>query len=56
VIGYLIFKSKNENIWIPFGAGTNTLSYRDGVKNTQLYKAFNHLRKLCGAPEPLTFD
>jgi hypothetical protein len=25
-------------------------------KNTQIYKAFNHLRKLCGAPEPIKFD
>lgn len=26
------------------------------VKTTQIYKAFNHLRKLCGAPEPISFD
>jgi hypothetical protein len=24
-------------------------------KETQIYKAFEHLRKLCGAPEPLKF-
>ena len=23
---------------------------------SQIYKAFNHLRKLCGAPEPIKFD
>ena len=26
------------------------------IVNSQIYKAFNHLRKLCGAPEPLKFD
>lgn len=25
------------------------------VENSQLFKAFNHLRKLCGAPDPLQF-
>lgn len=25
------------------------------VSQTQIYKAFNHLRKLCGAPEPIKF-
>lgn len=26
------------------------------VNDTQLYKAINHLRKLCGAPEPIKFE
>lgn len=26
------------------------------VTQTQIYKAFNHLRKLCGAPEPIKFE
>lgn len=26
------------------------------IKKTEIYKAFEHLRKLCGAPEPLSFD
>ena len=26
------------------------------VQNSQLFKAFNHLRNLCGAPDPLKFD
>ncbi len=26
------------------------------VSQTQIYKAFNHLRKICGAPEPIKFD
>lgn len=26
------------------------------IQNSQLYKAFNHLRNLCGAPDPLKFD
>ncbi|UQA77555.1 hypothetical protein K2F45_11470 [Sphingobacterium siyangense] len=25
-------------------------------ESTKLTKAFNHLRKLCGAPEPISFD
>jgi hypothetical protein len=25
------------------------------MKDDQVYKAFNHLRKLCGAPEPIKF-
>lgn len=24
--------------------------------NQKIFKAFNHLRKLCGAPEPISFD
>jgi hypothetical protein len=27
----------------------------DVLKGLQMYKAFDHLRKLCGAPEPLKF-
>ena len=27
----------------------------EDVSQTQIYKAFNHLRKLCGAPEPIKF-
>lgn len=35
-------------------------SFQEGVelnqyKESQIYKAFEHLRKLCGAPEPLKF-
>lgn len=32
---------------------SNTSSTRDTEK---LVKAFNHLRKLCNAPEPISFD
>lgn len=28
----------------------------NATKENQIYKAFNHLRKLCGAPEPISFD
>ena len=26
------------------------------MKNAKVFKAFNHLRKLCRAPEPITLD
>lgn len=26
------------------------------ITQLKIYKAFNHLRKLCGAPEPISFD
>lgn len=28
----------------------------NATKENQIFKAFNHLRKLCGAPEPINFD
>nr|WP_294904137.1 hypothetical protein [uncultured Lacibacter sp.] len=34
----------------------NVETVRDNIKNGQLFKAFNHLRNLCGAPDPLKFD
>lgn len=43
--------------WIPFGvdmAGTGHRAMHD-APNTQLFKAFDHLRKLSGAPEPIRF-
>lgn len=43
--------------WIPFGvdmAGTGHRAMHD-APNTQLFKAFDHLRKLSGAPEPISF-
>ncbi len=33
--------------------GTDCIS---DVTQTTIYKAFNHLRKLCGAPDPISFD
>ena len=31
-------------------------NYNEEYKNFQQYKVFNHFRKLCGAPEPLSWD
>lgn len=44
-------------VWIPFGldpVGTNHRAMHE-AKETQLYKAFEHLRKLSGAQEPIKF-
>ncbi len=44
-------------VWIPFNvdlAGTDHRAMHD-APNTQLFKAFDHLRKLSGAPEPISF-
>lgn len=38
---------------LPFGSFTST---NDSIGEEKVYKAFNHLRKLCGAPEPIKFD
>jgi hypothetical protein len=53
----LAFHEKNnpnsEKPYLPFiivGSGDSK-----ELKETQIYKAFEHLRKLCGAPEPLKF-
>jgi hypothetical protein len=64
IVGYnsgigLFFKRKGEEpvsernylpLW-PVEIGVE----RD-YKESQIYKAFQHLRKLCGAPEPISFD
>lgn len=34
----------------------NSETVRQNLENSALFKAFNHLRKLCGAVEPLKFD
>jgi hypothetical protein len=44
-------------VWIPFNidpVGTDHRAMHE-APNTQLYKAFEHLRKLSGAPEPISF-
>jgi hypothetical protein len=52
----LSFNEKNKpNSKEPTLPFLRTSSDFDVVKETQLYKAFQHLRKLCGAPEPLKF-
>lgn len=51
----LKFKDKgNTNaseIDLPFAV----VSKNTEISQTKLFKAFNHLRKLCGAPEPIEF-
>lgn len=55
----LAFNEKNnpnsKNTYLPF---TRTMSSSDfkELEETQIYKAFKHLRKLFGAPEPISFD
>ena len=51
------------NMQSDIGIPTSYYSNKDNVEtvlsniqNSQLYKAFNHLRNLCGAPDPLKFD
>lgn len=60
--GYIVFfnfKQKNddgtyENIG-PICVGTVDTSFQD-YESLKIYKAFQHLRKLCHAPEPISFD
>jgi hypothetical protein len=40
---------------LPFVRRVGNITPND-MKNDQVYKAFNHLRKLCGAPEPVRFE
>jgi hypothetical protein len=32
------------------------ITYSKNKEDYQIVKAFEHLRKLCGAPEPLSFE
>lgn len=53
----LIFNEKNNpvsaEIDLPFGVSGSDF---EAMKDAKIYKAFNHLRRLCGAPEPISFD
>jgi hypothetical protein len=40
-----------KNKLIPFGF----MNRNQNIENIKIYKALNHLRKLCGAPEPISF-
>lgn len=40
---------------LPFVRRVGNITPND-MKNDQVYKAFNHLRKLCGAAEPVRFE
>ncbi|UTA67394.1 hypothetical protein [Emticicia sp. 21SJ11W-3] len=44
---------KETDNYLPLFYGKASI---ESIENSQIYKAFNHLRKLCGAPEPLKFD
>ena len=54
----LYFKIKNKNevprLQIPI-ARLDCATSIDVLKGLQMYKAFEHLIKMCGAPEPLKF-
>lgn len=58
-IGYTINGEVRQysNVWVPYSNDAvkdNHQALRD-LKSDQVYKAFEHLRKLSGAPEPLRF-
>lgn len=51
--------AKVSGIYIPTSSYSNKENVETvliNIQNGQLYKAFNHLRNLCGAPDPLKFD
>ena len=48
-------KSSPKTIDLPFDVVRPEVS-PNTKKDTQIFKAFNHLRKLFGAPEPISFD
>lgn len=54
----LYFKTQNKNeesrIQIPIAILDCATSF-DVLKGLQIYKAFEHLRKMCGAPEQIQF-
>jgi hypothetical protein len=56
----LFFKIKGKNeesrIQIPIVRLDCDLGSFDAFKEMQIYKAFNHLRKLCGAPDSVRFE
>ncbi len=58
---YKNWKNYNENLHLYFDTKKYKNNYVDGFyckpENTEkVLKALNHLRKLCGAPEPIKFD
>jgi hypothetical protein len=46
-----------SKVWVPFSVDMVKTDHRamHELKDTQLYKAFEHLRKLSGGPEPVRF-
>ena len=55
-VNNLSFKVKNRSTEMLLPFGTISANAENNGKETQIYKAFNHLRKLCGAPEPVKFE
>lgn len=58
-IVFFSFKQKKVNDTYentgPICVGTVNSDYQD-YESLKIYKAFQHLRKLCNAPEPISFD
>jgi hypothetical protein len=54
---FLEFKimGESEPVRLPFLNSDKRVDF-ETLKNYQIYKAFQHLRKLCSAPEPISFD
>ncbi len=55
IVFYEKRNDKKSDLTLPLFYG-RTSDSENAITNSQIYKAFNHLRKLCGAPEPLKFD
>ena len=48
---------RESNIIIPINFySTTDTNFNHSEHNKKITQAFNHLRKLCGAPEPISFD
>jgi hypothetical protein len=48
-------KPTKDKIHIPLWLTIADYNPNSAFRTSQIYKAFQHLRKLCGAPEPLKF-
>jgi hypothetical protein len=47
---------KVKSVEIPIKIYNVSEDFNHTEYNQKIFKAFNHLRKLCGAPEPISFD
>lgn len=48
--------SLNKHVYDYKDGDPRKTDYNEKYKNFQEYKVFNHYRKLCVAPEPLSWD
>lgn len=55
-VNNISFKVKNRSTEMLLPFEVIPANAENSGKETQIYKAFNHLRKLCGAPEPVKFE